>query len=342
MTLTRPFISEEALRNAMHPDNRKKFDSKEVRLSAIGTCQKKQVLGALEGMDPIAWQYDQGGHILQQALADMLRTQGHNILEEVEVKHPFGFAHIDIIIRSPEYGKGYTAQHIIECKTIRCSGFQYSLPKENNVLQVKGQMMFLEEEQGFPPTAEIIYMCRDHMGEHFKAFTVPFPTLKERLDIRKRLQTVAQSIANNYTPDKPFEKPQWECGWKTREGGELKEIRCPFWDRCWEKEPAKPPVPVREVTDEKEAEPIRMLYKAKQLIEEGNAMKEAWENKAVMQFGDFQKVQWANLTLSRSVRKRVSVDWKQLAFGNGVPQDVNTEPYEKSFEYESFVLRESK
>jgi hypothetical protein len=334
MTLTKEFISERALRKAMDPESQKKFDQREVRLSAIGTCNKKQVLGALEGMDPIAWEYSQGGHILQKALADILVHQGHLVQEEVAVKHPFGQAHIDIIVDD---------KHIIECKTIKCSGFQYDLPKLNNVLQTKGQMIFLEDEIKVQPTAELIYMCRDHMGEHFKAFEVPFPTMAERLQIMQQLQQVAAAIANNYTPEKPFDKPQWECGWKVREGGEIKEIRCPFWDRCWESEPAKPETPVRVVETAEDQALIKTYAGVIKKIADLKIAKDAMEENMVTQFGDFQKIAAGPYTVNRAVKKRTSVNYEKFLEVSGtMPSEEQLQPFTKVSEYESFSLKESK
>lgn len=226
MIATKPFISEQAMQHAL--ENRKEFDPKEVRLSSIGTCQRKQVLGALEGMPPIAWEYDKGGHIIQEFLTRMIEEAfpEATIAREMEIKHPWGTAHIDIMAWIEE-----GTSTIIEVKTIKCAAFKFlNEPKPNNVLQVQGQMMFHEIDKGYKPQAEIIYLCRDHFGEHFKAFEIQFPNPAVMHDIKEQLKYVAGSIEKELVPGVPFEAPSWECSYRTKQG----EVRCPFYDRCWE------------------------------------------------------------------------------------------------------------
>lgn len=228
-------ISEPLLKQAMQPENRSRFDPKEVRLSSIGYCQRRQVLTALEGAPPIDWGYDQHGHLLQEALSKIIERK-YPITRELEVKHDYGIAHIDLFI---EKGILSDVGHICEIKTIKCAALAYELPKPAHILQVQGQMLFLSRNNGYIPTAEIIYMCRDDAGAHHQAHEIAFPDPERTTFIEDRLRQVYRYIEEKFVPEVPFDEPIYECSYKTKKNGygkriEYQEIKCPFYEsHCW-------------------------------------------------------------------------------------------------------------
>jgi hypothetical protein len=316
------FISEEIMREAI--DNRNRYDSKEVRLSAIGLCQRKQILGAIEGTSPIDFTYDEGGHALQERLFNRIKEKFPQAQEEVEIKHPFGSGHADIVI--PELNL------IVEVKTCKDEAFSYDLPKEAHVLQVKAQMLFSGIKN-----SEIIYLCRAHFGEHFKAFNVPFPD-GEALEIQDKLAVVAEGIATNTPTPVPFDSPSWQCKYRTSEG----EISCEFYSKCWN---GKTDNPVNAIvpTDEKQLAMLNTFGDffeawsvAKENFEQFDAKKKSLERKLVDVIGDFEVIENERFRIKRSTVTREIPDYKGYLASEGL---ILPDEYKRSATYDRFSVK---
>lgn len=235
-------ITQSILEEVLKPENRKSdLNPMDARLSGIGYCMRKEVLSALEGAPPIEWEYSYGGKLLQEEVTKLIEKK-YPVIREYPVKHPYGTGHIDCMI-----DKGIVSEvcHIVEIKSSKCAALEkledgshrYALPKITHMHQVRAQMMFLGKEEGLIPTAEILYVCRDHLLEHHYSFEISYPDEETQSFIHKWLSNVKLMKMNKTIPPK-LEKPDYQCSYKTKKNGygrkiEYQEIRCQFFDKCW-------------------------------------------------------------------------------------------------------------
>lgn len=334
-------------------NNRFRFDPKEIRLSAIGLCMRRQVLGALEpeSSSPIPFEYDESGHLLQDALFQRIKTIYPHALAEYEVHHDGGTGHIDVLIPPHSTDAADCPYLIVEVKTMACGGMNYlSEPKESHLWQVKGQMYYLQENLRTQlltlqaVDAEIIYLCRDHFGEHFRAFSVNFPSKEEITEIVARIAQVERAIRQGEVPPVPFAKPEWQCTYKTK-GGE--SVSCPFYGKCWpEKEKIAPSEIINLAGDAKSGLVMQDYIAAKRAKKEAEAIIDSVESALLEANPGFKQIDFGFAALSRSEQSRETTDWRELARVSGVDTNPETNPrvgeFTKKTSYSKFTVKEKK
>ena len=201
-----------------------RFDPGEVRLSEIGSCDRRQTLRMLgyEPETPSERQQSifQAGEEHEDTIYALWAARyPRRVRRQVPVRFPQGTGHIDIWVAP--------IKHIVESKSVKATARRY-LPMEHHVWQVKAYLWYWGHQRR--ATAEIAYRLKE-TGE-----IVSFPVTCSEADgeeIERRVDRIVAArqaglplpIPEGFGPDR------FPCAWEDRVTGEW--VTCPFWRHCY-------------------------------------------------------------------------------------------------------------
>lgn len=237
-----------------------RFDPREVRLSEIGLCDRRQTLRMLgyEPEQPDARQQSifQAGEEHEDTIyALWAQRYPRRVRRQVPVRFAYGTGHIDIWV-SP-------LKRIVESKSVKATSRRY-LPMAHHTWQVKAYLHLWGRKHD--ATAEIAYRLKE-TGE-----ILSFPVTCDEEDaslIEDRILAMVDArdrgtplpVPPSYRPDR------FPCAWEDRITGEL--VTCPFWKHCWAQNVSR-----REVEDgRKTREALEVQGHLAELLREMHALR---------------------------------------------------------------------
>lgn len=210
-----------ALYSAMLAERAKveKFDPREIRLSEVGLCGRKQTLRAFgyesDAPDERTLSIFESGDEHEDTIYGLWAEQyPRKVKRQVTVRTPYGTGHIDIWVAP--------LKHIVESKSTTEKAVK-RLPMQHNVDQVLMYLHFWGLAHG--ATAEIAYRVKE-TGQ-----VISFPVeYNERraLDLIANLVEIQGAVELIQEPlpiPDDYTAFSFPCAWATG--------RCPFWRHCW-------------------------------------------------------------------------------------------------------------
>jgi hypothetical protein len=200
---------------------RRQFDSNEIRLSEIGTCERK-VTARLAGVKGAAHDAStlgtfEAGRYWEKWLLEAYVATGHVVVKDIEVETLYGTGHIDAMIDN---------EKLLEAKSIknRMSG---KLPLRSHVEQLMLYLHFWGKPNGIQ-YGEVAYVFKDDFS--VQSFPILYDSevasvLVKRLD---RIKAAKESGTILPIP-MDMSSGSFPCKWKTGQ--------CPYWENCWNKKP---------------------------------------------------------------------------------------------------------
>lgn len=220
-----------------------KFDPKEFRLSESGACPRKRVarvLGLPAGENTTEdAEYFERGNVNEQWIVQMFREQfPRRCRTQVEVKTPFGdVGHIDITFPAE--------RRVIEVKSVSLGAKE--LPRPEHVRQLMAYLHWWVDSKGNrkADSGEIVYV-KWGAGLKAEAYPVLYDPGMAR-EIEEELRLLHQYAGRGELPAIPEgHKPErYPCAWRNKAG----EVKCPYWELCWQDAATVPAVDAPEVAD---------------------------------------------------------------------------------------------
>ena len=223
-----------------------KFDPKEFRLSESGACPRKRVARVL-GLPADAnttedAEYFERGHVNEQWIVQMYREEfPRRCRTQVEVRTPFGdTGHMDITFPAE--------RRVIEVKSVSLGAKE--LPRPEHVKQLQAYLHFWVDSKGNrkADSGELVYV-RWGAGLKVEAYPVLYdPDMGKTIeDDLRLLHTYAEreelpAIPDGYRPER------YPCAWRNKAG----EVKCPYWETCWQDVATAPAVDAPEVASDLE------------------------------------------------------------------------------------------
>lgn len=220
-----------------------KFDPKEFRLSESGACPRKRVarvLGLPAGENTTEdAEYFERGNVNEQWIVQMYREEfPRRCRTQVEVRTPFGdVGHMDITFPAE--------RRVIEVKSVSLGAKE--LPRPEHVRQLMAYLHWWVDSKGNrkADSGEIVYV-KWGAGLKVEAYPVLYdPGMGREIEEELRLlHTYADreelpSIPEGHKPEK------YPCAWRNKAG----EVKCPYWETCWQDAATAPAVDAPEVAD---------------------------------------------------------------------------------------------
>lgn len=221
------------------------FESRHLRLSETGQCQRKRVYRAL-GYEPRESPELQGlfasGHVWEQWACRLLGALFPDALYEDPAA-----GKTQLCIEVPEYGaQGHcdfwspSTGFLAECKNVRIGALHMGLPKDDHVSQTQAYLHFLTKavnaepiaQRTFPdfmPHAEILYIPREDPAQ-YRAYPVEYRPERGQ-EIEEELFFLRNCIDYETIPDRPAKADPrtFPCFYSTSDY----DVHCPFHEYCW-------------------------------------------------------------------------------------------------------------
>lgn len=198
------------------------FDPREIRLSEVGLCGRRQTLRILGfAEEPPTLQQQsifRAGHHWEDYIAGLWEARfPGQVQRQIEVPSPFGTGHIDIWVDA--------LSRIVEAKSTT-SKQRPSLPLAHHCDQVQLYLHFYGHARG--ASGEITYVIKE-TGE-LLSFPVVYDSDRVRT-LLTRLMNVALSVDTGEPLPVPpaYHAHHFPCSWPVDTG----YARCGFWEHCW-------------------------------------------------------------------------------------------------------------
>lgn len=206
-----------------------KFDSREIRLSGVGHCQRAESLRVLgypgEPTTPRQEAIFAAGDRFEDEMFEVWDSRyPGQVVRQVEVVHPWGKGHLDLLVTP--------AKRYVECKTTTEKQRPH-LPFASHVEQVQLYFHYdLWPRWGAEATAEIAYRIKE-TGEVLSVPVRYDPAYAEELVARLKTLQDAAAFGVPLPMPEDVSLDRFPCGW-TDAGGNF--VTCAFWRHCWSPE----------------------------------------------------------------------------------------------------------
>ncbi len=203
---------------------RRSFDTREIRLSEVGTCERK-VTARIAGV-PGA-EHDSGvlgtfeaGRYWERWLLDAYRAMGYYVDSDIEVETQYGTGHIDAKIVEPPQ------QKLLEVKSIK-NRMAGKLPQASHRKQLMLYLHFYGVRHGIRD-GELAYVLKDDFS--VQSYHVPYDP-EEAAELVAVLDRIKAHKDNGTIAPIPVDMQpgSFPCKWSTGQ--------CPYWDNCWRQKP---------------------------------------------------------------------------------------------------------